>query len=78
MSHFRIFMHIDARELSPSQTFCLIIEYTPYKHSDLRFAVKKCNSNNIFGRISPYVKRSCEFDISPITSTFGLVLKYIK
>ena len=30
MSHFIIFMYIDAREMSPSQTFCHIIEYTPY------------------------------------------------
>ena len=30
MLYFRIFMHIDARELSPPLTFCCIIEYTPY------------------------------------------------
>ena len=30
VSHFRIFMHIDARDMSPSHTFCLILEYTPY------------------------------------------------
>ena len=30
VSYFRIFLHIDARELSPPQTFCLIIESPPY------------------------------------------------
>ena len=29
VSYFRIFLHIDARELSPPQTFCLIIESPP-------------------------------------------------
>ena len=36
MSYFRIFMHIDARELSPPLTFCLIIEYPPYRGYPIR------------------------------------------
>ena len=36
VSHLRIFMHIDERDMSPSQTFCHIIEYTPYMQAFLK------------------------------------------
>ena len=34
--YFRIFINVDARDLSPPLTFCCIIEYTPYYFNKLR------------------------------------------
>ena len=37
MLYFKIFIHIDARDLSPPLTFCCIIEYPPYQLSRSNF-----------------------------------------
>ena len=57
-------MHIDARDMSPSHTFCLILEYTPYHLKSKRvensaFSQEIGGENGIFSK----KRRSGDFGI---------------